>query len=326
MVRLPGVLVVLALVASACTVGSIPTTTSSSTTLTSTSTTTSTTSTITVPSSTTTTAPPVPLGLVTPTGVPVAILGPDQNGWLVLTPCGEEATVSDGAPIHGVDVVIDPGHGGPNDTGAVAVTGLVERDLNLDVARVVQSLLALRGIEAVLTRTRDYPSRLFVRSNLADSLGARALVSIHHNGPTPPPSETPGTEVFIQKDSDDSQRLGGLLYEYAIDGLSNFDINWSKADDAGVMTVLNTRGDDAYGMIRHPITPSALIELGYLSNPAEAELFAQPIYQLTAARAVADAIVAYLTSDDAGAGLVEGRVFNPNPGISAGACDDPALE
>ena len=54
--------------------------------------------------------------------------------------------------------------------------------------------------------------------------------------------------------------------------------SWSSARDAGVMTVLNSGGDDAYGMIRRPNTPTALIELGYVSNLSEPQLFDTPEY------------------------------------------------
>jgi hypothetical protein len=91
------------------------------------------------------------------------------------------------------------------------------------------------------------------------------------------------------------------------------------------MTVLNTRGDDAYGMIRHPETPSALVELGYISNPAEAELHLRPAYSWFAAISVATAIERYLETNDTGSGHVEGRVFNPRPSIASDACVDPPL-
>ena len=57
-----------------------------------------------------------------------------------------------------------------------------------------------------------------------------------------------------------------------------FDVEWHRAPDAGVMTVLNTDGEDAYGMVRLPDAPSALVELGYIANPAEAELYEDPAY------------------------------------------------
>lgn len=267
----------------------------------------------------------LPPALLTPGGVLVAVTGGGSSGYWVTTPCGRPAHVSKGRPIRGTTVVLDPGHGGEVDTGAVARTGMAEKQLNLTVAQLTRLLLQLRGIDTVLTRSFDHASRLWVRSNLADVLGAEILVSIHHNAPTPGPSDDPGIEVFVQRDSEQSKRLGGLLWEETRSGLGRFDVAWAAADDAGVMTVLNTRGDDAYGMIRHPETPSALVELGYISNPAEAELHLRPAYVWMASLSVATAIERYLETEDGGSGYVEGRIFNPRPGIGSDLCVDPAL-
>lgn len=270
--------------------------------------------------------PPPTLGLVSPSGVLVAVIDElDTSGFLVLTPCGFEAELLEGEPLGVTQVVIDPGHGGPTDTGAVGANGLEEKVINLEVARLVVGSLSERGIEAVLTRTGDYTSPLFVRANLADALGADLMVSIHHNAPTPGPSEVPGIEIFIQRDSEHSARLGGLLWEQTRAALGTFDVAWSAADDSGVMTVLNGRGDDAYGILRHPETTTALVELGYISNPPEAELFATPDYPPVAAAAVADAIEAFLTTEESGSGFAEGRIFNPRPGVSQDVCTDPDL-
>jgi N-acetylmuramoyl-L-alanine amidase len=222
-------------------------------------------------------------------------------------------------------VMIDPGHGGPVDTGAVAPTGMPEKELNLAVAEAVQVALGARGIVALLTRTADYSSPLYVRANLADTLEVDLMVSIHHNAPSPPPSNEPGIEVFFQDGSSRSQRLGGLLWEHSMDALGEFEVNWVAAEDSGVMTVINTRGDDAYGIVRHPETTTVLIELGYISNRSEAELQASPLYRDAVGTALAEAIDLYLTTVEPGFGFVDGRVFDPRPGIAKDACIDPAM-
>jgi N-acetylmuramoyl-L-alanine amidase len=79
----------------------------------------------------------------------VAVTGVNGGVIEVLTPCGNPATLTEGTPIYEVDVVIDPGHGGPIDTGAVARTGLAEKDINLQVGLAVQGFLADRGISAL---------------------------------------------------------------------------------------------------------------------------------------------------------------------------------
>lgn len=298
----------------------------------STTSTTATTAESTIATTTTSTPPstiPQPtFGLRTPTGVNVTVVSTAEGGFQVVTPCGEMSDVAGGEPIGPTTVVIDPGHGGERDTGARGANGLQEKDVNLEVAMAVQSELVERGISTELTRTSDYATRLGVRAGFADALGAEVLVSIHHNAPAPGRSELPGTEVFIQSDSDDSRRLGQLIWEYVRFGLSSLDdVDWVAAEDVGVIRVHNTRGLDAYGMIRSPETVSVLAELGYINNPSEANLFATDQYVELAASLVADGIETYLTTDLLGSGFVdEPRVFNPQPGISADVCEDPELQ
>jgi len=250
----------------------------------------------------------------------------------VQTPCGNTAQVSAGVPIESARVVLDPGHGGRWNTGAIGPNGLVEADLNLRLSRAVMGELAERGIPAATTRIADYGMLLSVRAALADALGADALVSIHHNAPTWGRSDVPGTEVYVQSATAqraraDSARLGGLLYEEITAALATFDnVTWSGLRDAGVLRVLLPGGQDAYGIVRRPSVPSVLVEYGYLSNPSEAELFATDEYIRVAALATADAIDAYLHSDRSGTGFVqEPRVFNLHS-HSGTSCDDPALE
>ena len=288
--------------------------------------TTSTLATATIPPSTTTLPSGPPVAWVAPSGVTLAVTGVDGETIEVLTPCGDQALLTQGTPIHDVDVVIDPGHGGPVDTGAVASTGLMEKVINLRVSLAVQEVLAERGVSSLLTRTGDYPVPIRIRSEYSDLSGASALVSIHHNAPEAPASETPGVEIFVQNQSPESARLGGLVYESTMATLSQFDVDWDRAPDAGVMTVLNSDGEDAYGMVRRPLAPSALVELGYIANTAEAELYADPAYVPAVSAAVADAIVSFLTSEASGSPLVEGRDFNPAPGVGSDQCIEPDLE
>lgn len=273
----------------------------------------------------------VPSAVLTRFGIPVEVIAKSEGGLLVRTPCGSTAVVSTGVPIDRPQVVIDPGHGGQWDTGAVGPNGLIERDLNLTLSRAVIEELAQRGISAAITRTGNYGMLLSVRAAFADALGPDALVSIHHNAPTWIGSDLPGTEVFVQSATAQqarpgSTRLGGLLYEEITAALATFeDISWSRLPDAGVLRVLLPSGEDTYGILRQPDVPAALVEYGYLSNPSEAELFATDEYIRIAAQATADAINAYLHSDRPGSGFIQmPRTFNPHP--ASILCDEPALE
>ena len=263
---------------------------------------------------------------MSPAGVLVQVTAESDEGYVVTSPCGSPVVIPWGTPIGPVQVVIDPGHGG-DEEGAVAESGLTEAELNLDLARRTAAELTRRSISVALTRNGDYRIPIRVRSALADALAPAAFVSIHHNTPASAPSPTPGTEVFVQSSSEQSRRLGGVLYEDVVAALGNFDVEWTARTDAGVLTVLDDQGDDSYGINRYPTTPSALVEMAYLGNPREAALLATDEYRDAAAVALADGLERFLTTDEAGSGFVDApRSFTPS-GETGGTdgCVDPVL-
>jgi N-acetylmuramoyl-L-alanine amidase len=258
--------------------------------------------------------------------VVVPVLERTPSGYLVRTPCGNETELVWGQPLRSADVVLDAGHGG-DERGALGPSGETEAELNLDIARRTAAVLDAQGVTAVLTRTGDYRIPISNRAAIADQLSAEAFVSIHHNSPTPDPSDRPGTEVYAQVGSEASRRLGGLIHEEVVGALSAFDVEWSARTDAGVLTVVNGDGENAYGINRYPATPSVLAELAYLSNPSEAAVLATPEYRQAAADALASGIVRYLRTADGGSGFVEApRLFNPSDTTGGtDGCVDPQL-
>ncbi len=269
------------------------------------------------------------LALISPTGVVVPVLSQNNDNYLIMTPCGKEELLAWGTPLRSAQVVLDPGHGGDVETGAVGPNGLSEKELNLTVSKRTARILLDRGISTVLTRTSDYRIPLVIRAMIANNLDADIMVSVHHNAPNWLPSKSPGTEVFVQRDSVESRRLGGLIWEEMVEALAQFDdVDWSRADDAGALEVLNRDGDDTYGMVRRPEMPAVLAELGYISNPSEAELFSTDEYVEVASTALANAIERWLATTDPGSGFVtEPRLFDPSGGTGGvNGCVDPDLE
>ena len=202
------------------------------------------------------------------------------------------------------DVALDPGHGG-SETGAVGANGLVEKHLNLAVAKLVRAELEAHGFSAVLTRSTDIRMPTVSRAEMALALSAKAFVSIHHNGGATRNSPDPGTEVFHQGHSPDSLRLAGILFEDVQDALSQFDVPWVATSNKGTRGLLRASDDrDLYGVLRHSEgLPAVLVEAAYLSNPPEARLLADPAVQSIEARAIAHGIIRFLTTDDPGSGF-----------------------
>ncbi len=278
------------------------------------------------PTSTTTSTTPQPtLGLITPTGVSVAVVEESTGRYEVTTPCGNEAVVFDGTPLTPVDIVLDPGHGG-NEIGAVGGNELTESGLNLELSELTAAKLRRGGFTVALTRTGDYRVPLVNRVVFAEHMGAEMLVSIHHNGPNASSSDTPGTEVFVPQNAPEAIRLGGLLHEAVFDALDGYDLDWTSARDAGVFNVIDDEGEDAYGIIRRPSIPVALVEMGYLSNPSEAAFYATDEYLQVASEALVAAITEWLADPlAAGTPMTEPRFFSPRGTGGVAGCEDPEL-
>ena len=292
-----------------------------------------------VPPSTTTTtttlAPPldtdgVPRVVRTTTDIVMPVLEVLDTGSLVRTPCQNLAVVRNASTIDRTHVVLDPGHGGI-ESGSVTADGLAEKDVNLDVAMIAEELLSEQGFVVTLTRYTDVRIPIVSRVEIADSLNALLLVSIHHQGTDPdvPRSDAPGTEVYYQQNSEESKRFAGLLHEESVVKLGQFDIeSWFAGPDAGATYRQNRNtGEDFYGMVRRPAAPAVLAEMSFLGNPEEVELLRSPEFLRAEAEAISDAVIRWFTTDDAGSGFVEPSftLLSSGGGGGLGGCVDPDL-
>ncbi len=268
--------------------------------------------------------------LVTPTGWIAPILDTTDSGWRVWTPCGREAELSDGRVIEGADFVLDPGHGGSSEPGAVGSGGLREADLNLQVALRVRDQLVGAGYSVVMTRQTDVRVPIVTRAEIAQALDPIAFISVHFNAGTTAGSPTPGTEMYHQLESAESKRLAGLLYEETIDVLDDFEVSWVSMSDAGAMSRPNREGTDYYGVLRRPgPVTSVLAEFAYISNRAEEDLIEQADVQDQLAQAVLRAVDRLVGTDDPGSGFTVDPIFRGYGPSGAGRttdCTDPQLQ
>jgi N-acetylmuramoyl-L-alanine amidase len=265
--------------------------------------------------------------VTSPNGVVVPVLEALESGWRVATPCGKETELDDGAPLADAHVVIDPGHGG-SESGAVAENGLTEAELNLEVSRELERVLEAEGLTVQLTRDADYRLPIETRADIVNALSPLLFISIHHNGGEAAQRSTPGTEVFYQRADASSRRLAGLVWEDIVAALSVHEVAWTGGDDAGAIYRSGRDGSDFYGVLRRTAgTPAVLIEAGYLSNPAEADLFARPEVQTAEAVAIARAVLRYLTTDEPGSGYMDPafRGYGSSGGGTFANCRDPDL-
>jgi N-acetylmuramoyl-L-alanine amidase len=194
--------------------------------------------------------------------------------------------------LSGLTIVIDPGHGGI-DPGAVSASGLLEKDIVLAISRELESLLNQAAVRAFLTRRGDYDladnvthnllerkrQDLQRRVELAEDCNADLYIAIHAN--YFPSSIWSGAQTFYYDSDVEGKRL-------------------AEAIQAELVRVLGPNKRLArpgnYRVLRDTTMPAAIVEVGFLSNPREAALLADPHYQARVAQAVYWGILRYLRS------------------------------
>lgn len=188
-------------------------------------------------------------------------------------------------------IIIDAGHGGA-DGGAVSAEGVVESTLNLQIARKVEGLLCFLGQNTVMTRTGteglyDPDSTTIRQKKVADtrnrvqlinSYENAVLISIHQNS-LPGAPKVCGAQVFY------NSRPHAKELAATMQGVLNDSVNIGNPKT-------ETAISKSVYIMSHVNCDAVLVECGFLSNSAEAELLQQPDYQ----RKLAAAIVSgYLT-------------------------------
>jgi N-acetylmuramoyl-L-alanine amidase len=161
--------------------------------------------------------------------------------------CGSYAASGNSSPI---TVVIDAGHGG-FDRGGIPGQRVSEKDMTLDVARRLKSVLTASGYRVVMTRDSDVFVPLGTRCSIANSNRNAIFVSVHFNSATR--GGASGIETYFY--SRDSLALASAIHHYVVGG--------APSPSRGV----RCRG---YYVLRKTSIPAVLVECGFLTNPTEA--------------------------------------------------------
>jgi N-acetylmuramoyl-L-alanine amidase len=172
-------------------------------------------------------------------------------------------------------VCIDPGHGG-TDEGATA-NGVVEKDVNLDIALRAKPLVEARGYRVIMTRETDKTVSLKDRCAIANRARASIFVSIHNNSSV---TDDQGTETYYY-DSGAGRHLATYIQREVVRRI--------------LRPNLGVTADELYAL-RNTDMPSALLECAYLTNEEEAQLILEPGFQQKIADGVAAGIDDYLKS------------------------------
>ena len=219
-------------------------------------------------------------------------------------------------------VVLDPGHGG-KDSGAKGHQGLLEKDLTLKIALNLERELRKHGLDVLLTRRDDSYVSLEDRTALANQKNAALFVSIHLNAHSA--KSASGIETYFLDTTDDkySLRLAatenktsqervseiqlamvGLSMRYHTEeseALAN-EVQDAMTDVAhryrqGGVRDLGVKSSLFYVLLGARM-PAILAEVGFITNPLDAELLNQRWYRRKLAASMAQKIGKVISSND----------------------------
>lgn len=188
-------------------------------------------------------------------------------------------------------IIVDAGHGEP-DGGAVGISGVVEKDVNLAIAKKLAEVLEARGAAVIMTREGDDAiydegaktlremkrSDMNKRRNIIKKSGADLFVSIHMNSFSD--SRINGLHIFYDKSHPEIEELAKKIQ----DGIGRV---------TGAKTHTVKTADEKLFLMKNPSVPSILAECGFLSNPEEEKKLTDDEYQSKIAWAIADEVLKY---------------------------------
>lgn len=188
-------------------------------------------------------------------------------------------------------IVIDAGHGG-EDGGATSCTGILESQLNLEIALKLNALCHLLGFETKMIRTSDvsvYTEGTTISAKKASDLRRRVqivnqtenavLISIHQN--TFSDSRYSGAQVFYAE-TDGSREFAELLQQH----LTLID----RGNHRHIKPAHNIY------LMQHIKKTGVLIECGFLSNPSEEAMLRSAMYQKKLCSVIATGLCQYINS------------------------------
>ncbi|MEE8185262.1 MAG: N-acetylmuramoyl-L-alanine amidase [Thermodesulfobacteriota bacterium] len=216
-------------------------------------------------------------------------------------------------------VVIDPGHGGL-DSGAIGPNGIMEKDINLAIAKRLSEFLSGKpGLNVILTRTEDIFIPLRERTAIANGNAADLFVSIHANAAFRKGAS--GVETYFlsfEASDDEARRVAAFengvvsLEDYNTDRQETKDdlkaILWDMAqtellNESSQLAELiqeklsNVVKGEPRGVKQAPFIvlvgatmPAILIEVGFITNPEEEKRLASKSTQEDLASAVFEGI------------------------------------
>ncbi len=187
-----------------------------------------------------------------------------------------------------VVIIVDPGHGG-EDPGKVGINDVLEKDLNLQIAKKVKKLLEEAGIKIVMTRTNDKvpdakKEDLNQRVQLINETKPKLALCIHQN--SYPDAKIKGAQVFYHTITPEAEDVASIVQEQL-----------RTVDPTNTRQI---KENDTYFMLKNSQVPTIIVECGFLTNPDEAAKLTQEEYQDQIAQAICEGVVKWLNGDGEG--------------------------
>ena len=167
-------------------------------------------------------------------------------------------------------IVLDAGHGGKDD-GAVN-SKIIERDLNLILAKKLEKELVSQGAIVYLTREDENDlstttvnrkrSDLYNRAKYIDKISPDMYISIHLNSSSSPSWR--GLQIFYTSKNEKNKLIAETITNHLKEKMSN---------------IREIKKDNTYYMYKHISSPGILIEAGFISNPSDNYLLRNEEYQ-----------------------------------------------
>lgn len=182
----------------------------------------------------------------------------------------------------GLQIVIDPGHGGFE--GGAHANGTDEKDLCLRIGMLLRSRLEHKGYHVIMTRTRDEHVPLKKRAEIANQSKSQVLLSLHFNAAKSKSAK--GIEIFyVSKTENTRAKKSKLLAQMILSKL----LSNTGAESRGVK-------EGNLCVIRETHMPSVLIEGGFMTNDEELKKIRDERYLDKLAEGISEGLDQYFSS------------------------------
>lgn len=181
-------------------------------------------------------------------------------------------------PLGGIKISIEAGHGGSN-SGAIGLSGVKEKDINLALSKKLEKLFKRNGAQVLQVRDSDRDMSLALKRDTVINSNANIHISIHANASEPEDEflGTSGTATFY------NNPFWAKFSESVFDRLIQLDLK-----------PFGSVGSFNYRVIRMSDMPAILVEQAFLSNAEDEEKLTDEKFRNKMAQKIYEGLIDYL--------------------------------